>query len=97
MFGARALDRKKDYNVKYSHSGPEREDACESRFRYAPRSQYDLLQKSEKTDIESQLQDLQADNGVSFSSIRVVVKIRVPFLVLIFARHLIFRVPKKGP
>ena len=28
---------------------------------------------------------------------RVVVKIRVPFWVLIIIRHLIFRVPKKGP
>ena len=27
----------------------------------------------------------------------VVVKIRVPFWVLIMIRHLIFRVPKKGP
>ena len=31
------------------------------------------------------------------TAIWVVVKIRVPFGVLIIMRHLIFRVPKKGP
>ena len=34
---------------------------------------------------------------ISMVTIWVVVKIMVPFWVLIIIRHLIFRVPKKGP
>ena len=35
--------------------------------------------------------------GASVQLIWVVVKIMIPFWVLIIIRHLIFRVPKKGP
>ena len=36
-------------------------------------------------------------SGISETPIWVVVKIRVPFWVLIIIRHLIYRAPKKGP
>ena len=37
------------------------------------------------------------DPGLAAALIRVVVKIMVPFWVPIIIRHLLFRVPKKGP
>ena len=48
------------------------------------------------TDAEASLTSGRRPSGVG-GYIWVVAKIMVPFWVLIFIRHLIFRVPRKGP
>ena len=56
-----------------------------------------LSQRVLESAIFERLQGYSTFFTVELGAMWVVVKIMVPFWVLIIIRHLIFRVPKKGP